>query len=128
MSLQGLNRIFRGAIRGGKSGRGTVASTVKTGTSRQAVGGGRGIAASCGRSIGLTSFFGLMFLRSQFRWRILKFLNVREGSLMIRMITGWLSSILETLEWLIMTMDVTQWGIVSTIFVVLGFFALRTRI
>jgi hypothetical protein len=29
--------------------------------------------------------------------------------------------------WLMMEMDVTQWGILSVIFVVAGFMALRTR-
>ena len=47
---------------------------------------------------------------------------------MMRMISGWISSAFSTLEWLILTMDITQWGIVSTIFVVVGFLALRTRI
>jgi len=47
---------------------------------------------------------------------------------MMRIISGWFSSALENLNWLIMTMDVTQWGIVSVIFVVTGFMALRTRI
>ncbi|MEZ6136828.1 MAG: hypothetical protein R3C53_18185 [Pirellulaceae bacterium] len=47
---------------------------------------------------------------------------------MLRKISSWISDGLGGLEWLIMEMDVTQWAIVSLIFVVLGFMALRTRI
>lgn len=47
---------------------------------------------------------------------------------MINTIFRWIGKLFGGLEWLIMEMDVTQWGIVSVIFVVLGFFALRTRI
>ena len=46
---------------------------------------------------------------------------------MLKMIGGWIKNGLSGLEWLIITMDVTQWGIVSVIFVVLGFMALRSR-
>ena len=46
---------------------------------------------------------------------------------MVQMISGWIKNGWEGLEWLIVTMDVTQWGIVSAIFVVLGFMALRSQ-
>lgn len=47
---------------------------------------------------------------------------------MLKRILGWIGDGFDGLEWLILEMDVTQWGIVSFIFVVLGFIALRTRI
>jgi hypothetical protein len=47
---------------------------------------------------------------------------------MIKLLSKWIGHAFDSLEWLILEMDVTQWGIVSVIFVVLGFFALRTRI
>lgn len=34
----------------------------------------------------------------------------------------------DSVHWLMMEMDVTQWGILSAIFVAAGFMALRTRI
>lgn len=47
---------------------------------------------------------------------------------MMEMISGWFKSGTKGLEWVILEMDITQWGIVSVIFVVLGFMALRTRL
>lgn len=45
-----------------------------------------------------------------------------------RTITKWISEFFNNLEWLVTHMDMTQWGIVSVIFVVVGFMALRTRL
>ncbi len=39
----------------------------------------------------------------------------------------WINKTLYNLNWLIQEMDMTQWGIVAVIFVVLGFLALKTR-
>lgn len=47
---------------------------------------------------------------------------------MVRMLSKWVENFSEGLNWLIMEMDVSQWGIVSVIFVIVGFMALRTRI
>lgn len=43
------------------------------------------------------------------------------------MISDWIGSFFKNFNWLIQTMDVTQWAIVSVIFVVTGFVALKTR-
>ena len=40
-----------------------------------------------------------------------------------KLAAGW-----ENTYWLMMEMDVTQWGIISVIFVVAGIMALRTRV
>jgi len=45
-----------------------------------------------------------------------------------RTFTKWISEFFSNLEWLVIQMDMTQWGIVSVIFVVVGFMALRTRL
>jgi hypothetical protein len=54
-----------------------------------------------------------------------------RGFPMLESVSDWLKNGakdgLKGLEWLIVTMDVTQWGIVSAVFVVLGFLALRSR-
>ncbi len=42
-------------------------------------------------------------------------------------ISNWLNKTLHSINWLIQEMDVTQWGIMSVVFVVLGFLALKTR-
>ena len=44
------------------------------------------------------------------------------------MIGKWISSLFKQLDWLLTQMDMTQWAIVSVIFVVVGFMALRTRL
>lgn len=46
---------------------------------------------------------------------------------MLKVVFGWMKEFLKGLDWVIQTMDVTQWAIISVIFVVLGFMALRTR-
>ena len=57
------------------------------------------------------------------------FLQITLGSeAMGRLISNWISGSFENLNWLILEMDVTQWGIVSVIFVVVGFMALRTKL
>ena len=45
-----------------------------------------------------------------------------------RMISNWISEFVDNIEWVVTQMDMTQWGIVSVIFVVVGFMALRTRL
>ncbi len=40
----------------------------------------------------------------------------------------WVSSLFSNLDWVIKTMDMTQWAVVSVVFVVVGFMALRSRI
>jgi hypothetical protein len=56
-------------------------------------------------------------------------LNQQRTQKMIgRTITKWISEFFSNLEWLVTHMDMTQWGIVSVIFVVVGFMALRTRL
>ena len=45
-----------------------------------------------------------------------------------RMISKWIGEAIDGLAWMIQAMDVTQWGIVAVIFVVVGFLALRTRL
>lgn len=47
---------------------------------------------------------------------------------MTKHIAKWLQHGWESLYWALMEMDVTQWGILSAIFVVTGFMALKTRI
>ncbi len=42
-------------------------------------------------------------------------------------ITSYLSAGWDNIYWVMMEMDVLQWGILSTIFVVAGFMALRTK-
>lgn len=42
-------------------------------------------------------------------------------------IGGRLSGGWDAIHWVMMEMDVIQWGIVSVVFVVAGFMALRTR-
>lgn len=46
---------------------------------------------------------------------------------MLKIVFQWLKEFFKGVDWLIQSMDVTQWGIVSVIFVVLGFMALRSR-
>ncbi len=45
-----------------------------------------------------------------------------------RMISKWIGGASENFTWLIKEMDVTQWGIVAVLFVLIGFVALKTRI
>jgi len=45
-----------------------------------------------------------------------------------RVISQWISEFFTNLDWVITQMDMTQWGIVSVIFVVIGFLALRTKL
>ncbi len=47
---------------------------------------------------------------------------------MMYTIKTWIGKFIHNVDWLMQEMDVTQWGIVSVIFVVLGFLALKTRI
>ncbi len=42
-------------------------------------------------------------------------------------IAGYLGAGWDTIYWVMMEMDVLQWGILSVIFVVAGFMALRTK-
>ncbi len=42
-------------------------------------------------------------------------------------IKSWIFKSFSNLDWLMQTMDVTQWGMVATTVVVLGFLALKTR-
>lgn len=46
---------------------------------------------------------------------------------MTRFISKQLEYVCNGFDWVIQEMDVTQWGIVAVIFVVMGFMALRTR-
>jgi hypothetical protein len=39
----------------------------------------------------------------------------------------WITDLFVNLNWLIENMDITQWGIVSAVFVLIGFMALKTR-
>lgn len=43
-------------------------------------------------------------------------------------VTKWIVDLFKKLDWTITQMDMTQWGIVSVVFVIVGFMALRTRI
>lgn len=45
-----------------------------------------------------------------------------------RTIANWFSDIFSRLEWVITQMDITQWGIVAVIFVIVGFMALRSQL
>ena len=51
---------------------------------------------------------------------------------MFSYISGFFSGIFESVgdgfSWMIYKMDVTQWGILATLFVVTGFMALKTKI
>ena len=49
-------------------------------------------------------------------------LNTVGNFITSRLNAGW-----DTIYWVMMEMDVIQWGIVSVVFVVAGFMALRTR-
>jgi hypothetical protein len=42
-------------------------------------------------------------------------------------LSKWFSKVLYNFNWILEHMDLTQWGIVSVVFVVLGFLALKTR-
>ena len=44
------------------------------------------------------------------------------NSIVSRLSDGW-----DTIYWVMIEMDVIQWGILSVVFVVAGFMALRTR-
>lgn len=54
-----------------------------------------------------------------------------KGKHMFQSVANFVSSKLdagwENLYWLMMEMDVMQWGILSSLFVIAGFMALRTR-
>jgi hypothetical protein len=45
-----------------------------------------------------------------------------------RMIAQWFSDFVSYMDRLISDMDMTQWGIVSVVFVIVGFMALRSRL
>ncbi len=51
---------------------------------------------------------------------------------MVRWVYGFVWSCLDQVwdhvYWFMMAMDVTQWGILSAVFVIAGFMALRTRL
>ena len=49
------------------------------------------------------------------------------GQTVLQTLSQWTKSFFKDLDWLIQSMDVTQWAIVSVVFVVLGFMALRSR-
>jgi hypothetical protein len=44
-----------------------------------------------------------------------------------KFVTKYLDYAWDSLYWVMMQMDVTQWGILAVLFVVSGFMALRTR-
>ena len=44
------------------------------------------------------------------------------------MIGKWISNLMKQFDQLLTQMDMTQWAIVSVIFVVIGFMALRTKL
>jgi hypothetical protein len=44
-----------------------------------------------------------------------------------RFVGSYLSAGWDTIYWVMMEMDVMQWGILSAIFVIAGFMALRTK-
>ncbi|MCA9126351.1 MAG: hypothetical protein KDB22_04660 [Planctomycetales bacterium] len=45
-----------------------------------------------------------------------------------KFLSGLLESSWENTEWVMNTMDLTQWGIVAVVFVVCGFLLLKTRL
>ncbi len=56
------------------------------------------------------------------------FPRTSEHKMIGRVISQWISEFFTNLDWVITQMDMTQWGIVSVIFVVIGFLALRTKL
>lgn len=46
---------------------------------------------------------------------------------MTEFLSKWIKYGVENANWMILEMDVTQWGIVTVIFVITGFLALKTR-
>lgn len=49
------------------------------------------------------------------------------GNVIGKWLVDFLKESLHILDWLITSMDMTQWGIVSSIFVLVGFMALRSK-
>jgi len=50
------------------------------------------------------------------------------GNFLWKWLGDFLKDSLKNLDWLITSMDMTQWGIVASIFVLVGFMALRSKV
>jgi hypothetical protein len=48
--------------------------------------------------------------------------------MILKFIGKWVGAAWDGVYWMMMEMDITQWAIVSILFVISGFMALRTRI